>query len=206
MSDSALPPVPAKKILAIVSGTGGSIYLNDILTHLPADFSAAIVIAHQAPNAITRMIVSKLPERYAKKCPFPISFVPADNWVQASNIYVCPLDHNLSLEAQSGGLVFRLAQSPGGPSFDTFLQSLAQTAGNHCVALALSGDTLDGAAGLQHIKDAGGIPVAIKPDLWTASAALANHLISQRIATKAIETKKLANELSTLVNQIPPIE
>jgi two-component system CheB/CheR fusion protein len=83
--------------------------------------------------------------------------------VAGDHIYVIPPGHDLAMRNTTLELRERGERSQHAP-VDLFFRTLAETYGSDAVGVVLSGTGTDGTAGIQYIREAGGITVAQSPD------------------------------------------
>ena len=204
---SFMTTFPARRLVAIATSTGGSIYLNDLLMKLPPEFDAGLVICHRAPQPLTRMIVQNLSVRYAKKIPFRVRFATDATVVSTGEILVAPLQNDLILQWVDGQWLARLVPptGAGGPNLDRFLQSASNDQPASVLGVVLSGETTDGAEGLSTLRHAGGKTLSLKPDHWTATPQLPRYIFENRIAEKTADGTHLVRLILQLTSQLPSV-
>ena len=147
-------------IVGIGASAGGLEALKMLISALPASDNICYVVAqHLSPthnSLLTELLapVTKLSVRDLR-----------DGQELASNcIFITPPDRDV--EYSEG--VLRLSPPKPGvgpkPSVDRLLISLADHAGDHSVAIILSGTGSDGALGVRAVKAAGGVVLVQSPD------------------------------------------
>ena len=144
-------------VVALASSAGGIHALSVILSAMPPDFPAPILIAqHISPEP--RSHLADLLSRRTALCVKEAQQgdTPQPGWVYVTpsgrHIQVCP-DHTVSLTvADEVGI--------GRPSADLLFGSLARSIGAQTVAVVLTGMGHDGARGVRAVKAAGGVIVA----------------------------------------------
>lgn len=152
-------PVSAamKGAVAIASSTGGPRALAAILSGLPSDFPAPVLVAqHMAEGFCTGMVewlnaVSRLPVRMGEHGAV----------MEPGRVYVSPSERNMA--AGADGRLVLLERGPGEiyrPSCDALLASAADAFGAACVGVILTGMGSDGADGMSRIRAAGGVTIA----------------------------------------------
>lgn len=147
-----------RDIIAIGASAGGVAALMALCRELPADLPASVfIVVHIGANE------SRLPELLAASGALPAVHATDGETPQRGRIYVAPPDHHLLLE----GGVIRLTHGPKEhhtrPAVDPLFRSAALNFGLRTVGVVLSGHLDDGTAGLQAIKDCGGVAVVQDP-------------------------------------------
>ncbi|MFL5927474.1 MAG: chemotaxis protein CheB [Gaiellaceae bacterium] len=147
----------------VVVGTswGGLEVLRRILSALPAELDAAVVIAqHRGPDshptafrdllgAVTRMHVREADDK---------------DTLRTGTVYIAPPDYHLLV----GGEGFSLSTDEpvlyARPSIDVLFESAAESHRERCVGVLLTGANADGARGLARIEELGGTAIVQDPD------------------------------------------
>lgn len=151
------------KIICIGSSTGGPRILFDLFDDLPVLQSAIIIIQHM-PVSTTVRLARRLSQLTDNKI-----IIPDDkSQIKPGYIYIAPGDQHLTLENYN---LVRLNSSEKvnfvRPSIDVTLFSLNSDYKHAVLGIILTGMGCDGAEGLAHIKDIGGITVAQDPHTCT---------------------------------------
>jgi len=157
---SRRPAQPDHRIVAIAASTGGVQALDSICRQLPATLPASLLIVQHMPAAFTASFAQRL-DRHS---PLQIQEAQDGQAVQLGTAYVAPGGQHMTIGLEEGQTIIRLLDSPPvnsvRPSADVLMDSAAKVAGARCLGLVLTGMGRDGAEGLAHIKQAGGITLA----------------------------------------------
>lgn len=150
----ATPIFPATaKVVALAASAGGLKALGYVLTRLPHDFGAAILIVqHLDPRR-----PSHLAEILARRSQIPVREAKDQDRLSSGTALVAPPDVHLVVDAH--GVVSLSHQPPVHfvrPSADQLFRSLAQNFGTRAVAVVLTGMGLDGASAAQVVRSSGG--------------------------------------------------
>jgi len=144
-----------KRLLAIGSSTGGPQALRDIVSVLPKDARAPIVIAQHMPKLFTAILAEHL-----TKAGLPSKEGEDGEALLPGRIYLAPGDFHMTVETSAGGFRARLDQSPPvnfcRPAVDPLFRSAAAAAGSGLVAAVLTGMGSDGREGARAVREAGG--------------------------------------------------
>ena len=140
------------EVVAIAASTGGPPAIQAILTALPADFGASIVISQHMPPGFTRSFA----ERMNKLSQIVISEASSGDRLRPGMALIAPGGHHLIVQRERQGLVASLAPlSPEDkytPSADRMMISVAESCGPAALGVVLTGMGNDGAAGTVAIK------------------------------------------------------
>lgn len=147
------PVKGTSKLVAIGASTGGPNALFQILSQLPADFPAGMVIVQH----ITKGFVPGLVEWLNRGCKIRVKKAQQGEKVGPGDALISPDQQHL--EVMGGGRI-RLRDDPPldgyRPSADRLLSSVGQVYGPDAIGVLLTGMGSDGARGMRMIKALGG--------------------------------------------------
>jgi two-component system chemotaxis response regulator CheB len=148
-------------LVAIGASWGGLDALRAILSALPGDFGAAVVVAqHRSPDshrgafrellaAVTRLKVCEADDK---------------DELRASQVYLAAPDYHLLVEDGRLSLSTDDPVQFARPSIDVLLASAAEAYRERCVGVVLTGANADGADGLARIVELGGTAIVQDPE------------------------------------------
>ncbi len=147
-----LPP-----LLALGASAGGPAALAAILSHLPADLPAALLVVQHVDVAFAPGLARWL----ARQTALPVRLAEDGNAPCPGQVYLAPGGAHLVLDA--GGCLRVVPAAPGqpAPSVDRFLRSLLPYAAQVAAAGLLTGMGRDGAAGLLELR-VRGVPTFVQ--------------------------------------------
>jgi two-component system chemotaxis response regulator CheB len=172
-------------LVAIGASWGGLEVLREILSALPAELDAAVVIAqHRSrdshPTAFrdllssqTRMSVREAADKDA---------------LRSGTAYIAAPDYHLLVEPDSLSLSTDQPVRFSRPSIDVLLESAAESFRERCVGVVLTGANDDGARGLARVVELGGAAIVQDPADATRDEmplAALSAVPSARVATAA---------------------
>jgi two-component system chemotaxis response regulator CheB len=167
-------------VVALVGSAGGLDALIRVISPLPADLAASVlVLLHQSPDR-----PSQLTPILRRHTALVVDTAADGTVLRAGQLLVIPPGQHLIVTAESRiGLIDSDQVPPARPSADLLLTSLAATCGRRALAVVLSGLGHDGQAGVRAIAHCGGS--ALAQDAATAkfhsmpAAAIATHQVRQ---------------------------
>lgn len=136
--------------------TGGPPALQAVLSSLPADFPAPILIVQHMPEGFT----ASLAERLNRACTIEVKEAVDGEIALPGRVYIAPGGVHMKLRRKGEVLQLALDLEPHDtlhrPSVDVLFNSAAQACGSRTLAFVLTGMGRDGAIGARALKDAGG--------------------------------------------------
>jgi len=131
-----------------------------VLDCLPAEFALPVIVAqHLHPTH-----GSCLADLLCARCALPVRESEDKDTIEPGTVYVAPPNYHLLVENEE-----TLTLSVDGkvnysrPSIDVLFESAADVWGRSVVGVLLTGANRDGADGLRHIRDQGGLTIAQTP-------------------------------------------
>ncbi|TVQ33272.1 MAG: chemotaxis response regulator protein-glutamate methylesterase [Phycisphaeraceae bacterium] len=149
------------ELILIGSSTGGPPVLEHILSNLPPDMAAPIVVAQHMPNIFTK----SMSERLDSLCAVTVVHGEHGMPLYPGTVYIGQGGKHVHVARTPGGRwSLQIDDEPAGalykPSVDELFRSGARTAGARCLAIVLTGMGADGLLGARELKAKGGIVLA----------------------------------------------
>lgn len=150
----------AHDLVAIGASWGGLDVLRDILSGLPADLDAAVVVAqHRSPEshptafrdllgAVTRLTVCEAGDK---------------DELRPGTAYIAAPDYHLLVDGSRLELTTDEPVHYARPSIDVLLETAAESYRDRCVGVVLTGANDDGAHGLARVAELGGTAIVQDP-------------------------------------------
>jgi two-component system, chemotaxis family, protein-glutamate methylesterase/glutaminase len=144
-------------VIALVASAGGLDAVTRVLTELPGDLPACVlVLIHQAPERVNELVGI-----LSRRCALPVRAAADDVPLAAGEVAVVPPGTHLLVTAgRRTALITSGAAPPSRPSADLLLTTLATAVGPAAIAVVLSGGGHDGATGATAIHKFGGTVIA----------------------------------------------
>jgi two-component system chemotaxis response regulator CheB len=160
-----LPPVrrtghPGRDIVAIGVSTGGPPAVQKVLSSLPADFPACILIAQHMPATFTGAFASRLDS----VCRITVAEAKSGDKVAPGTAYVCPGGKHIRLDMRGPLPCITITPDPETalykPSATVLMESAGQSMGRRVVGVTMTGMGSDGVDGTKVLKQKGGYIIA----------------------------------------------
>jgi two-component system chemotaxis response regulator CheB len=201
---STLRPTSTDHVVLIGASTGGPEALKRILTGLPADGPACLVVQH---------MLEPFTEAYARRLdaavPMRVKLAAPGDRIQRGLVLIAPGGSHLIIHASADGPVADLVDEPPvnghRPSVNVLFESAVSILAPHMVGVVLTGMGNDGATGLHALRQAGAVTLVQDQETSTVfgmpGAAIAHggamHTVpldrmADRIMTLAVATGRVA--------------
>jgi two-component system, chemotaxis family, protein-glutamate methylesterase/glutaminase len=166
---------PAYRDLVVIGASAGGVEaLANLVQGFPPELPAAVIVILHLPAGGR----SVLPAILSRAGGLPAT-VPRDGErPERGHIYVAPPDRHLLVVGQQMRLTGGPRENGHRPAIDPLFRSAARSAGRRVVAIVLSGNLDDGAAGSRLVKERGGMVLvqdpedALYPDMPASAAAV----------------------------------
>jgi two-component system chemotaxis response regulator CheB len=144
-------------LVAIGSSTGGPPALQMILSGLPSDFSAGIIISQHMPKGFTK----PLADRLDKLIGMHVKEAEDGDEIEKGLVLICPGSHHMTLKKRGKKVrvVLKKAvfEDKYAPSVDIMMKSASEHFGPNVMGVVLTGMGNDGTKGMLSISEKGGL-------------------------------------------------
>lgn len=153
-----MPPRP-RDVVVVGASAGGVEALLALVTGLPAELPAAVLVVLHMPAGGT----SALPAILGRASPLPVTAARDRERLRTGHVYVARPDHHLMTLDGRIALSHGPTENGHRPAIDALFRSAAVTHGAAVTGVLLSGVLDDGVAGLSAIARQGGTVVVQDP-------------------------------------------
>ena len=183
-------------ILVVGTSLGGLDALRVLMQGLPPEFDIPTAIIQHRHRDSDAMLARILQHHTRLR----VCEVEDKQPVEAGRVYLAPANYHLLVERDHFSLSVEAPVRYSRPSIDVAMTSAAVSYGHRAVGLILTGSNADGARGLRHIADRGGLAVVQDPK--TAEAPEMPEAAMQAVPTARVFTlQRLASFLGALPMQ-----
>ncbi|MBS4198975.1 chemotaxis protein CheB [Bacillus sp. FJAT-49732] len=141
-----------KNIICIGTSTGGPRALQAVLTQLPKDLDASIVIVQHMPPKFTK----SLADRLNTICEIDVKEAEDGEVLKEGTAYIAPGGRHMTIAQIAGKAIVKILDSPTvnghRPSVDVLFNSIHQLTNFDKIGVIMTGMGADGAAGLIELK------------------------------------------------------
>jgi two-component system, chemotaxis family, protein-glutamate methylesterase/glutaminase len=159
-------PVPKKQVVEMIrtslpklvligTSTGGPRALQEVITKLPAEIQAPVLVVQHMPAGFTQSLANRLNTLSAVH----VKEAEADERLQNGTVYIAPGGYHMRLAQKAGKISVTLDEGPteGGhrPAVNVLFSSAASIKDYYKIAVIMTGMGSDGTLGLLELKEAG---------------------------------------------------
>jgi len=184
------------RIVAIGASTGGPPVIETILSALPKDFPAPILIVQHITAGFVRGFIEWL----AQSATLPVQLATHGELMRPGHVYIAPDEHQMKVGC-NGKIVLTHDAPENGlrPSVSYLFRSIADNYGCDAVAGLLTGMGRDGAEELRLLKEKGAITFAQDKESSVVHG-MPGEAIKLDAATFVLSPDKIAEVLVNLAN------
>jgi two-component system chemotaxis response regulator CheB len=174
----------AKKLVCIGTSTGGPRALQTVLSKLPADIQAPILIVQHMPAGFTKSLANRL-DSLSK---LTVKEAEDGEMLVNGTAYIAPGGYHLKIKKRGDCLAVELDQSESRnglrPSVDLLFESVSQIPGYAKIAVIMTGMGTDGMKGLIHLHQEGNVKAIAESEetsivFGMPKAAISTNLIDE---------------------------
>lgn len=200
------PAMTRRNIVVLGASLGGVPALLELAAALPPRFPAAVLIVlHIGSNA------SSLPALLSARGANPAIHPKDGERLESGTLYVAPPDYHMLVANDTIQLTRGAKEHHTRPAVDPLFRSAALTYGARVIGVILTGRLDDGTAGLQAVKECGGIAVvqdpaeALEPSMpMTAMRYVqVDHCVPLRLLADTL-VRLTAETVPALLSPTPP--
>jgi two-component system chemotaxis response regulator CheB len=187
------------ELIAIGSSTGGPNALKIIMTRLPSDFPASIVVSQHMPMGFT----ASFAERLNGLARVDVREAQDGDIVEGGKVLICPGGHHMLFKNKGNRVVATIKKSKGSdkyiPSIDLMMSSASKIFGSRMIGIVLTGMGSDGASGMLEIKKKGGYTIA-ESEETAVVFGMPSGVINAGAAGRVLPISEIPDEMIKLTN------
>ncbi len=188
----------ARDIVAIGVSTGGPPAVQKILSALPANFPASILIAQHMPAAFTGPFAKRLDST----CAITVTEAVHGERPKPGHAYIAPGGKHLRLRMKGPLPELEISESPAEalykPSANELISSVAKCTPRRALGLILTGMGSDGLEGIRALKEKGGYIMA-QNESSCVVYGMPKAIVDAKLADQILELDAVAEALIAAV-------
>jgi two-component system chemotaxis response regulator CheB len=187
------------EVIAIGSSTGGPNALKIIITRLPSDFPASIVVSQHMPEGFT----ASFAERLDGLSHMQVKEAQDGDIIEAGKVLICPGGHHMLFRNKGKRVITTIKKSKDSdryiPSIDIMMSSASEIFGARMMGIVLTGMGNDGASGMLEIKKKGGYTIAESEDTAVVFG-MPSEVIRAGAAGRVLPISEIPDEMIKLTS------
>ncbi len=187
-----------RDMIAIGVSTGGPPAVQKILSALPANFPAAILIAQHMPAAFTGPFAKRLDNT----CAISVSEAVDGERPKAGHAYIAPGGKHMRLRMKGPLPTLEISEEPSSalykPSATELMHSVAKCMPRRAIGLILTGMGSDGLEGIRALKEKGGYIMA-QNEASCVVYGMPKAIVDANLSDQTLELDAVAGALITAV-------
>ncbi|HEY6937839.1 MAG TPA: chemotaxis protein CheB [Terriglobales bacterium] len=181
-------------IVVMGASAGGIPPIERVLSALPSDFPASILVAIHTAADGPRL----LSEVISRMSSLPVAYAVDGDTPRKSRVYLAPPDRHLLLETNLIRVTAGPRENRHRPAIDPLFRSAARAYGPRVVAVLFSGLLDDGTAGLKAVARCGGETIVQDPG-EARFASMPRNAVENDTPHYVLRVRELADTLINLV-------
>jgi two-component system chemotaxis response regulator CheB len=185
---------PVRDVVAIGVSTGGPPVVQQILSSLPENFPASIIIAQHMPAAFTGPFAKRLDS------VSNITVKEAENgdMLKPGHAFVAPGGKHVVLDQKVSRVDVVVTDQPADalykPSANVLISSVAQAVGKRGLGVILTGMGSDGCEGVRDLKEKGGRALA-QSDSTCVVYGMPKAIVDEHLADEVVDLDDMAESI-----------
>jgi len=188
--------ITGSKIVAIASSTGGPKALHSVVTRLPGNLRAPVVIVQHMPSGFTQ----SLAERLDSLSEVAVSEAVDGETLEKGHVYIARGGKHLNIDMKPGGrYVIRYSDEPSRegvkPCANYMYESLAKSNFDEIVCVVMTGMGADGTKGIINLKKKKKVHVLAQEQSTCAVYGMPRSIVQNGLADQVVGLEQLAQEI-----------
>jgi two-component system chemotaxis response regulator CheB len=195
-SDFKISQYRDDRVIAIGASTGGPRALLEVISTLPRDLPASIVIVQHIPEGFTQ----SLAERLNWQTSLEVKEAEDGDRIQAGVVYIAPGNQHMMIKGKKIHLTNGAKVNYTRPSIDVLMESVAKQFGPNAIGILMTGMGTDGANGMKAIKNSKGKTIA-QNEKTCSVYGMPKAAIGLKVVDKIVPLNRIAQELIRMLKE-----
>lgn len=192
--------VGGKKVIAIGTSTGGPRALQEVLSRLPKNIAAPIVIVQHMPAGFTKSLANRL----NNLCDITVKEVANGDLIENGIAYIAPGGKHFTVEKMGASLVAKVDDKEPPrighrPSVNMLFESLARISGLKCLAVVMTGMGNDGMDGTADLKANCETIVIAESQETSVVYGMPRAIVDQNLADDIVRLEDIASTITEMI-------
>jgi two-component system chemotaxis response regulator CheB len=184
------------RVIVIGASTGGPKALLEIISSLPRDLPACVLVVQHMPEGFTE----SLAERLNWQASLEVKEAIDGDKLKPGVVYIAPGNQHMIVDGNKVQLTNGVKVNYSRPSIDVLMESVAKHYGQNVIGVIMTGMGQDGAKGLKAIKDRCGRTIA-QNEKTCAVFGMPKVAIEMKVVDKIVPLNKISQEIIRLLKE-----
>ncbi|MFJ7976420.1 chemotaxis response regulator protein-glutamate methylesterase [Peribacillus sp. NPDC096379] len=184
-----------KKIIVIGTSTGGPRALQTVLTQLPPNIEAPILVVQHMPPSFTKSLANRL----NTLSEITVKEAEDGEILKKGTAYIAQGGYHLKIKKVGTSLAIHVDQSPlrngHRPSVDVLFESVSQINDVEKVAVVMTGMGMDGANGLIALSKSGKLSAIAESEKTSIVFGMPKAAIATNVINKIVDVEDIAKAI-----------
>ncbi len=185
-----------KTIVLIGTSTGGPRALQEVLTRLPANFQAPILIVQHMPPSFTK----SLADRLDGLCAIRVKEAADGEALTNGTAYIAPGGKHLNVRKLGTSYFAHVGDEEPPrlghrPSVDVLFESAAKLTDINCVAVVMTGMGSDGKNGMERLKEYGRTVAIAESQETSVVYGMPKAIVDAGLADEVVDVHDISNAI-----------
>jgi two-component system chemotaxis response regulator CheB len=194
------------RVIVIGASTGGPKALLEIISSLPRDLPACVLVVQDLPACV--LVVQHMPEGFTESLAERLNWQASLEVKEAIDgdklkpgvVYIAPGNQHMIVDGNKVQLTNGVKVNYSRPSIDVLMESVAKHYGQNVIGVLMTGMGQDGAKGLKAIKDRCGRTIA-QNEKTCAVFGMPKVAIEMKVVDKIVPLNKISQEIIRLLKE-----
>ena len=183
-------PVKGDWLITIGASTGGPKAIPEVLSRLPRNLPAAVLLVQHMPKGFTQSFA----ERLNWHTSLEVREAREGDDISLGTVLVAPGNQHMELDGKKIHLNEKSPVNSVRPSVDVLMKSTAKRYGANCIGVLLTGMGSDGAKGMMEIKKHGGKTIVQSKETCVVYG-MPKAAVDLRIVDKVVSLPRIAENI-----------
>lgn len=188
--------ISGNKIVAIASSTGGPKALHSVITRLPKDLKAPVVVVQHMPAGFT----GSLADRLNSLSEVTVSEGKDGEMLEKGHVYIAQGGRHLNIDMKAGGkYVIRYSDEPTRegvrPCANYMYESLMKSGFDEIICVVMTGMGADGTQGIENLKSVKKVHVIAQEQSTCAVYGMPRSIVKAGLSNQIVPLDQIAQEI-----------
>lgn len=185
------------RIIVIGASTGGPKALLEVISSLPRDLPATVLIVQHMPEGFTE----SLAERLNWQTSLEVKEAKDGDKLKPGVVYIAPGNQHMKVNGKKVHLTNGVKINYTRPSIDVLMESVAKHYGPNAIGVIMTGMGQDGANGMKAIKERLGRTIA-QNEKTCAVYGMPKAAIDMRVVDSVVPLNRISQEIIKMLKEI----